>query len=286
VLGYIFEFWWMLPIAFCVCLMATSSSVEGAVFFAPIFILLFPIAAGVVIVPIEAVFLALSIEIFGFGSALTGYLRRRLVDLSIAGRALSVSIPVGMGFGFLAHSVPGGFIMGLLGVMMLALSGLMIYARRTGGVGAAESARGEGPPTRVDALGRRYWYTYAHGPFGAAWSAAGGVLVGLTGIGIGELATTSLIVRHGLPVRVAIGTGVLIVFATVLPATLVHAWVFSTGELNVHWNILFMTIPAVACGGQVSPFINNRVDGEKMKTFLSLVFIVVGGLLLWRALGR
>ena len=35
---YIFDFWWMFPIAFCVCLMATSSSVESAVFFTPIFI--------------------------------------------------------------------------------------------------------------------------------------------------------------------------------------------------------------------------------------------------------
>jgi uncharacterized membrane protein YfcA len=47
-----------------------------------------------------------------------------------------------------------------------------------------------------------------------------------------------------------------------------------------------MTIPAVAFGGQVSPFINNQVDGEKMKVFLSFIFIFVGGLLLWRALGR
>ncbi len=81
------------------------------------------------------------------------------------------------------------------------------------------------------------------------------------------------------------GTGILIVFATVLPATLVHAYVFSTGEASVHWNVLFMTIPAVALGGQVSPFINNRVDGEKMKLFLAFVFIFVGSLLLWRAFG-
>ena len=48
-------------------------------------------------------------------------------------------------------------------------------------------------------------------------------------------------------------------------------------------NVLFMTIPAVALGGQVPPFINNRVDGEKMKLFLALVFIFVGSLLLWLA---
>lgn len=282
--AYVFEFWWMLPVAFCVCLMATSSSVEGAVFFSPIFILLFPLVAGVKIIPIEAIFLALSIEIFGFGSALLGYLRRRLVDVSIAKRVLAVSVPVAMAFGFLSHAVPDYLIMALLGVLMILLSVAMLYAFLAGGIEAGEHTEGEGPPTREDIMGRRYWYDYHHGPFGISWSVLGGVLVGFTGIGIGELTTTSLIVRHGLPVRVAIGTGVLIVFATVLPATLVHAYVFSTGELNVHWNILFMTIPAVACGGQVSPFINNRVDGEKMKVFLSFVFIVVGGLLLWRSL--
>lgn len=283
-MDYVFEFWWMLPVAFCVCLMATSSSVEGAVFFAPIFILLFPLLAGIRIAPIEAVFLALATEIFGFGSALLGYLRRGLVDPSIAAKILCVSVPFGVGFGFLAHSVPGALIMGGLGILMLALASLML---RTFSIGEGRSdaeAEADGPPTRVDVFGRRYWYSYAHGPFGVGWSAVGGILVGLTGIGIGELATTALIVRHRLPVRVAIGTGVLIVFATVLPATLVHAYVFSSGEMAVHWNILFMTIPAVAFGGQVSPFINNRVDGERMKTFLAGVFIIVGGLLLWRAL--
>ena len=265
--------------------MATSSSVEGAVFFSPIFILLFPLIAGVKIVPIEAIFLALSIEVFGFGSALLGYLRRRLVDIAIARKVLRVSIPVAIAFGFLTHAASGRIIMGLLGVMMVLLSGTVLIAFLRGKTTEEENTDAKGPPTRVDIFGRRYWYTYHHGLLGVAWSAMGGTLVGLTGIGIGELTTTSLIVRHGVPVRVAVGTGILIVFATVLPATLVHAYAFSTSELNVHWNILFMTIPAVAFGGQVSPFINNRVDGEKMKAFLSFVFIFVGSLLLWRARG-
>ena len=172
-LDYIFEFWWMLPVAFSVCLMATSSSVEGAVFFSPIFILLFPLIAGVKITPIEAVFLALSIEVFGFGSALLGYLQRRLVDVSIAKKVLAVSIPVAMGFGFLAHAVPSQMIMGLLGVMMVLLSGTVFFTYLKGGIHGKEGTEGEGPPNRVDALGRSYWYTYDHGPFGVAWSALG-----------------------------------------------------------------------------------------------------------------
>lgn len=284
-LEYIFEFWWMFPIAFCICLTATSTSVEGAVFFAPIFILLFPLVAGVKIIPIEAVFLALSIEIFGFGSALLGYMRRRLVDYAIARRVLAVSVPVAVGFSLLAHVVPSDIILSLLGVIMIVLSATMLYSFFSGGVHAHVDGEGKGPPTREDALGRKYWYDFKYGPFDLGWSSLGGVLVGFTGIGIGELTTASLVVRHKLPVRVAVGTGILIVFLTVLPATLGHAYVFSSGEINVHWNILFMTIPAVACGGQISPFINNRVDGEKMKAVLSVIFIVVGALLLWRGLG-
>ena len=222
---------------------------------------------------------------FGFGSALIGYFRWGLVDLSIVKKVLPVSVPVGMGFGFLAHKVPSHLILGFLGGLMVVLSVLMLYSYLAGGIHGPDGEEGEGLPTRVDSLGRRYWYTYEHGPVGVSWSGFGGLLVGLTGIGIGELTTTMLILRNKLPVRVAIGTGIMIVFFTAFMATLVHAYVFSSGELNVHWNVLFMTIPAVACGGQVSPYINSRVDGEKMKAFLSLIFILVGGLLIWRGVG-
>ena len=280
---YVFEFWWMFPTAFCVCLIATSSSVEGAVFFTPIFILLFPIIAGVQIRPVEAIFVALSTELFGFGSALIGYLRRKLTDLSIAKKVLSVSIPVAVLCGFMAHVVPEKFILGLLGSMMILLSGLMLYSFIRGMVHAPGNPGKKEPPSRIDALGRKYWYSYKHGPFGVFWSGLGGILVGLTGIGIGELSTTTLIVRNKLPVRIAIATGIMIVALTVFPATMVHAYVFSTDDLKVHWNILFMTVPAVALGGQVSPFINNRVAGEKMKAFLSFIFIITGLLLLMRS---
>jgi len=280
---YVFEFWWMLPAAFCVCLIATTSSVEGAVFFTPIFILLFPIVAGVHIRPVEAIFVALSTELFGFGSALTGYLRRRLIDISISKRVLSASVPIAVLCGFLAHVVPEKFILALLGSMMILLSGLMLYSFIRGLDHGSENPEKKESPTHVDALGRKYWYAYQHGPFGVFWSGLGGVLVGLTGIGIGELTSTTLIVRNRVPVRIAIGTGIMIVALTVFPATMVHAYVFSTGDLNVHWNILFMTVPAVALGGQISPFINNRVAGEKMKAFLSVIFILTGFLLLMRA---
>ena len=124
---YFFEFWWMFPVAFCVCLMATSSSVEGAVFFAPIFIIFFPMFAGVTITPIEGIFLALSIEIFGFGSALTGYFRRSLVDTYIAKRVLVLSVPISIVFGFLAHRVPSGLIMIFLGSLMVMLCGIIFF---------------------------------------------------------------------------------------------------------------------------------------------------------------
>ena len=281
---YFFEFWWMFPVAFCVCLMATSSSVEGAVFFAPIFIIFFPMFAGVTITPIEGIFLALSIEIFGFGSALIGYFRRSLVDTYIAKKVLVLSIPISFVFGFLAHRVPSGFIMVFLGSLMVMLCGIIFFTCFKSFPESEKNKKIGIKLTRTDKLGREYNYSYYHGFFGVSWSILGGLLVGLTGIGIGELASTSLIVRNKIPTRVAIGTGILIVFATVLPATIVHAYVFSTGQISVHWNILFMTVPAVLIGGQISPVINSRVDGEKVKFFLSFVFLFVGFILIYRGI--
>ena len=275
----------MFPVAFSVCLIATSASVEGAVFFAPIFLLVFPVAAGVDISTTEAIFIALATELFGFGSALIGYLRRHLVDITIATKVLKTSIPLAVVFGFLSHMIPGTLITALLGLMMFALSAAMFSAYRRGGrtVQQGEACGNEHDPAAGETCNPKASYRYRHGPIGFIWSAVGGMFVGLTGIGIGELATSVLIIRNRVPSRVAVGTGVMIVALTVLPATLVHATVFWTGSFTVHWNILFMTIPAVACGGQVSPFINARVHGDKIKAFLSLVFIVVSVLLLYRA---
>ncbi len=199
-----------------------------------------------------------------------------------------MSVPAGMAFGFLAHSVPAKIILGLLGAMMVLLAVAMLFAYIQGGIPEAEQAEGAGAPVRIDAMGRRYWYRYEHGLFGYGWSALGRHPRGVHGHWHRrahdhhpgrERQAARFGWRWGREFSSFFATG-----AAGQPWCTPTC--FSSGEVSVHWNILFMTIPAVACGGQISPFINNRVDGEKMKMFLSFVFLLVGGLLLWRSPGR
>ena len=71
------DFWYLLPISIAVATIAMASGVGGAVFFTPIFLLWLkfepPVAVGI----------ALTTELFGFGSGLFAYARARLIDFSL-----------------------------------------------------------------------------------------------------------------------------------------------------------------------------------------------------------
>ena len=131
------------------------------------------------------------------------------------------AIPVAIAFGFVAHTVPDSTILAMLGLMMITLALFVFYSHLKYASEPAAMMAVEDSRALEDTGRRTNRYSYRHGLIGVTWSAAGGVLVGLAGIGIGELATTALIVRNRLPVRVAIGTAVMIVALTVFPATLV-----------------------------------------------------------------
>ena len=66
-----FEYWFMLPTAILFATIAMASGVEGATFFAPIFIL------GLRLSPEIAIGSGLITEVFGFASGLTAYMRKR-----------------------------------------------------------------------------------------------------------------------------------------------------------------------------------------------------------------
>ena len=84
------EFWYMLPVAIVFATVALGSGVEEATFFSPLFIL----APG--LEPRTAISAGLIVEVFGFGSGLVAYIRRRLIDYRMGGTLPAVSIPAAL----------------------------------------------------------------------------------------------------------------------------------------------------------------------------------------------
>ena len=126
--------------------------------------------------------------------------------------------------------------------------------------------------------GRSYSYSYRFGLLDRFNMAGAGALVGLIGVGVGEVANTMLMVRHRLPMRIATGTAVIVVTATVLTGSLTHlAVIVAQGEQAAfNWTIVALAAPAVLIGGQIAPHVSARFSETALKRALIFMFILTG----------
>jgi Sulfite exporter TauE/SafE len=81
------EYWYTLPVSILVATIAMASGVEGATLFAPFFILVMHLPPDI------AIGTGLITEVFGFGSGLFAYMRKRLIDYSLGLSLLVIAIP-------------------------------------------------------------------------------------------------------------------------------------------------------------------------------------------------
>lgn len=134
--------------------------------------------------------------------------------------------------------------------------------------------------------GRRYRYAYRLDRKDGGAAVAAGSLVGLIGVGLGEIVNTVLMARHRLPMRVSTGTAIVVVAAAVLASSLTHLAVVlgEGGQVAFPWGILFLIAPAVLIGGQIAPHVAARVPESYLKRFLILMFVLAGLLMFFRGL--
>ena len=84
------EYWYLFPAAIAISTVAMASGIGGAVFFSPLFIIVLKLEPSI------AIGTALITELFGFGSGLSAYWRRGLIDFRLGRQLLVFSIPGAM----------------------------------------------------------------------------------------------------------------------------------------------------------------------------------------------
>ena len=94
------EYWYLLPISVMIATVAMTSGIGGAVFFAPIFMI------WIRLEPSVAVGTALITELFGVGSGVLAYWRRRLIDTRLARQLLLFSVPAAVLGSLGADAIP------------------------------------------------------------------------------------------------------------------------------------------------------------------------------------
>lgn len=274
------ELWYLLPVSVLIATIAMSSGIGGAVFFAPLFILVLKLE------PTVAIGTALITELFGFSSGLVAYTRQRLIDYHLGRALLMVSVPFAIAGSLTAERVPanwleGAFAAGIIFIgIQLYLSHLSERRERVAGRHEAKRPR-KHTSELVDRNGTVYRYTVCEPMAGMLFAAIGGAFLGMISVGLAELQEYRLVARCRIPTPVAVGTSIFVVVITVLFASMGHIYRFATSAdpavLQQVGAIVMFTIPGVVIGGQIGPRIQSRLDPDVMKVAIAVMFVAVGG---------
>ncbi|MFZ1399910.1 MAG: sulfite exporter TauE/SafE family protein [Candidatus Promineifilaceae bacterium] len=272
------DYWYMLPVAVLVATTAMASGVEGATFFAPIFILALRLP------PEVAIGVGLITEVFGFASGLLAYARKRLIDYQLGGRLLLVTIPLALLGTWLGTSIAPDILKTMLGVGLFALALTFLRAPDHGdrtlldGAIAAEYGPGQGHTRLITAAGEEIWYTVCNKAEGRLISGIGALFMGMISTGLGEMNGYFLLQRCRVPSKVAVATSVLIVAVTALVASVGHFYSFlqqGPETLNVVYSLVLFTIPGVIIGGQLGSAVADRIPQNMLMRGLGVLFTLV-----------
>lgn len=277
-------FWYMLPVSAGVATVAMASAVEGATFFAPIFLLALGLPAEV------AIGTGLLTEVFGFTSGVTAYVHRRQVDYRLAGALLMVTVPAAMMGSLVVPYIRSQILEAILGMGLIGVALSFLRAPDAEEVarldrGIAKDYGGERAETcLVTADGEEIRYTVCNRTEGRAIAGLGALFMGTVSTGLGELNGYFLLRRCRVPSRVAVGTGVVVVVAvTALSAATIHVWRFGQAGGNALDTVLSLsafTVPGVIVGGQIGPLLASHISQHALEKGLGVLFALVGAVML------
>jgi uncharacterized membrane protein YfcA len=275
------EFWYMLPVGIVVATVAMAAGVGGATFFSPLFIL------GLGLPPEIAVSSGLVVEVFGFGSGVYAYVRRKLTDYRIGGILLSATVPAAIAGVVIAHYANADILKIILGMGLFAVAVSFLRApdeemeetldeRAHEDADAAETCL-------ITAEDEQICYTVCNKTEGRLISGVGGLFLGMVSSGLGELNGYFLLQRCRVPSSVSVATSVFVVAITALIASVGHVYGVAQGGLTgltTMGSLLLFTVPGVVVGAQIGPEVAKRVPDRVMEIALGILFIVTASLLL------
>lgn len=278
-----FEYWFMLPISVMVATTAMATGVEGATFFAPIFLILLGLP------PEVAIGTGLLTEVFGFASGLYAYGRKRIIDYRLGLSLLLVTIPVALLGTIISGEVSPDFLRILLGLGLLLIGGHFLLSDKHASHPTPETVLVQDGERRCihTSAGEVICYAQPIRWEGRLWSGIGALFMGMVSTGLGEMNGFFFLKRSKIPVRVATATSVFVVAITAIAASgghIIRVAQSSSEALMTMLSLIIFTIPGVIIGGQIGPRLASRVSQQVMENGLGILFILIGLVLLGQSL--
>jgi hypothetical protein len=267
----------MFPVAIGVASVANGAGIGGATFFSPLFVLVLQLE------PKVAIGTALITEVFGFTSGVTAHARARAIDWQLSRSLLVASVPAAVVGSLAAGAVDPVVLKTLLGLGLIAV-GIAFVRHHDPTTEDAAIARGVDvvDPSIARRIitsdGQVHDYRVCRRGEGRAFSAVGGVFLGLISTGLGEANSFALVKRCRVPTRISVATGVVVVAVTALAASVTHLvdFVQEGGDaLDTVASLVVFTIPGVIIGGQLGPVVAKGVPERRMIPALGWLFLII-----------
>ncbi|OLF14165.1 hypothetical protein BLA60_03165 [Actinophytocola xinjiangensis] len=200
-------------------------------------------------------------------TALAGVLTRLRGD--------SIDWPTALAFGVvgLPTAYLGTLLNGTVGqpVLLLSFAGLTIVAAAAMLADRRRSAPPVVPDTGGTTVITRTRPTVDFALRTLVCGGAVGFLTGFLGVGGGFLIVPALVLAMRLPMRVAVGTSLLVIAINSAAALAVRL-----GDLDVDWSVIAPFAVAAIAGSSVGKIIANRLDTSRLTSAFAILLVLVG----------
>jgi len=260
------QYWFMFPVGIIIATIAMMAGIGGAILFSPIFMLILKLD------PITAVSAGLLMEVFGFTSGVIGYFKKKSIDFKLVQKLIILTLPATILGVILGKFISGLFIKYILIVILIYLALSFLINRKC--QAKHPSCTGISKPNKESKVDKSIRIS----------SFFGGLLVGISSSGLGEINEYNFLKKLKLPVPIASGTSVFLVAMSATIGIITHLFfLISNKEFNIFAKVLpivIFTIPGVILGAQLGVYLSKNIKIKFMEKFVGILFFIVGILMI------
>lgn len=240
--------WLVLPTGVVIASLSSTVGIGGGILWMPFLMIVLKIS------PATAVITSLMIQTIGMGSGTFAFWRKRRIDVRLALMLLAFTVP-GIALGaWLTSRISPPRIQLILGLLTLFTALVFVSLNQRYGDSGAERVN-------LKAAGRYSWAV-------SIMALASGML----SVSIGEWIVP--LMRHKLSLRmgVAVATSIATIFGTCVVGAALHLSMGARADVPV----LMWAIPGVIIGGQIGPWIVERINDRVLKEIFIFLLTLIG----------
>jgi hypothetical protein len=257
----VLTYFYLLPLAIVVAILATSAGISGSNFWIPIYLLLLGID------PKTSFWLAPML--FGFGSAVVKNAVQTTINWSIVGQYLKIAVPFAILGSLLVPFAPVYLLLALFGSFVIIYGVFLIFR-----FGLFYNANGSAIPAREEKIYR-------------IRAAIAGFLKGLIATGTGKIIMPCVLKHCKIqsPAE-AVGSTVFIIFVVNLFAAAFRLTPDFISVLSKQKDLIFAIMlwvaPGVIIGGQLGPTVARKLSARGIRCYVEILLVLVGWLIYLR----